>query len=374
MLTYLHKLKKRNYIIQTVIMKATKETEKKGKSKKEETGVALQTGFITADVLVDKFKSIKDNLERLETSSKEIKVMSEDTLLIATNTMSEVMSHIKTVDSLRTDLKKPYLETGRMIDQYCKGIDDILQRCKLRFSSEITNYKTLKEAEERQKQAIRLKELEALEAEKTNEASLIIRIEKQLNARLYGGIYYTKTGERKSSSGCIKSEDCVTLHEVLNKNIPTVDTFKHFPERYEDMVRKVAKRLSEHQTNLLVVEGTSDYERKVAMERIAQARSEAEVESLDNQESITKQIDKEIRHEEIKTEKAVISAGKGIRQNLRWVVTDEMLVTRDFLSVDTDKLTKYMNENKEKIKEQLQQNEETLPGIRFFVSDTFVSR
>jgi len=350
-------------------MKATKE-----KKTKTTTAVAIPEGFITADVLVEKFKDISDKLPKLEESSKELKVISDDTLLIATNTLSEVVGHIKLVDNIRTDLKKPYFDTGKMIDQYCKGIDDILQRCKVRFGSEITNYKTLKEAEERQKQAQRLKELETLEAEKTEEANLILRIEKQLNARLYGGVYYTKSGERKSSAGCLNPEDCTILHKVLNESIPKIDSFKHYPERYEEMVIKVAKRLSEHQANLTIIGGTSDYERKVAMERIAQSRSDAEVESLDNQEAITKQIEREIRKEEVITEKAVSEAGKGVRQDLKFTVIEESLVTRDFLSVDHAKIREYLNANREKIKEQLQKNEETLPGIKFFISDTFVSR
>ena len=369
MLTYLHKLIKLNYNIELIIMKAKKEP-----AKKTSTEIAIPEGIITAEVLIENFKTVKDKIPELDKSSASLKVISDDTLVVATNNMSEIMGYIKSVDTVRTALKKPYLDAGRMIDQYCKGIDDMLQRFKVRLGTEITNWKTIKEAEERQKQQLRLKELEKLESEKREESDLLVRIEKQLNARLYGGVYYTKAGDRKSSAGCVRSEDCISLHKVLNESIPKIDSFIHFPERYEDMIAKLAKRISEHQTNLIAVEGILDYERKVALERIAQARADAEVESLENEESITKQITKEIRHEEVKTEKAVSAAGKGIRQDLRYNIQDEKLIPRDFFSVDHDKVKKYMHDNKEKIKEALQKNEETIPGIKFFMQDTFISR
>lgn len=369
MLTYLHKLKKLNYTIQLVLMKAKKEKEDK-----TGTEVAIPIGIITAEELVEKFANVKTKLPELDKTTGSLKVISDDTLVVATNTLSQVMGYIKEVDNTRTILKKPYLETGRMIDQYCKGMDDMLQRFKTRLASEVTNWKTLKEAEERQAQQKRLKEIEAIEAEKKEESALLVRIEKQLNARLYGGVYYTKLGERKSSAGCIKSEDCITLHKVLNESIPQVDAFKHFPDRYEEMIRKLAKRIAEHQTNLIDVEGIADGARKIALERIAQARAEAEVESLDNEEAIGKQIVREIRKEEIKTEKAVFEAGKGIRQTLKYKVLEEDKIPRDFFSVDHDKVMKYLNENRDKIKSDLQQNAETIPGIKFYVEDTFIAR
>lgn len=369
MLTYLHKLTKQNYTIQLVLMKA-----KNDKVEKQETGVAIPTGIITSEELVEKFVNVKKHLPELDKTTANLKVISDDTLVVATNNLSQVMGFIKEVDATRSILKKPYLDTGRMIDQYCKGMDDMLQRFKTRLASEITNWKTLKEAEERQKQAKRLKELEVVETDKREESTLLTRIEKQLNARLYGGVYYTKSGERKSSAGCIKSDDCVTLHKILNESIPQVDAFKHFPDRYEEMIRKLAKRISEHQTNLIDVEGVADFARTVALERIAQARAEAEVESLDNEESIGRQINREIRKEEIKTEKAVENAGKGVRQTLKYKVLEEDKVSRDFFSVDHDKIMKYLNENRDKIKGDLQQNAETIPGIRFYVEDTFIAR
>jgi hypothetical protein len=347
---------------------------KNDKVEKQETGVAVPTGIITSEELVEKFANIKIKLPELDKTTASLKVTSDDTLVVATNNLSQVMGFIKETDTIRSTLKKPYLDAGRMIDQYCKGMDEMLQRFKTRLASEITNWKTLREAEERQKQAQRLKELEAVEAEKREESALLVRIEKQLNARLYGGVYYTKAGERKSSAGCIKSDDCVTLHKVLNESIPQVDAFKHFPDRYEEMIRKLAKRISEHQTNLIDVEGVADGVRRIALERIAQARAEAEVESLDNEESIGRQIVREIRKEEIKTEKAVENAGKGVRQTLKYKVLEEDKVPRDFFSVDHDKVMKYLNENRDKIKGDLQQNAETIPGIKFYVEDTFIAR
>lgn len=363
-----HKLKFFNYIRKLIIMKIDK-----GDKKKTETAVAV-VGQLTTDILVSKFAGVKSKLAELDKTSAELKVTSKETLVIATNNLKEISAYIKEVDETRKILKEPSLSETRMIDSYCKGIDDMLKRFKVRMSSEITNFKILEEARERQAQALRLKQLEEVEVEKKEESALLLRIEKQLNARLYGGVYYTKSGDRKSDAGCIKSSDCAVLHEVLNKSIPPISSFKHFAPRYEEMVRKLAKRISEHQTNLVDVEGIADYARKIALERIAAARAEAEVESIDNSESIQKQIIRETRHEEIVAEKSIAEAGKGIREKLLFKATDELLVPRDFLTVDPLKIQKYINGNKEKVLNDIQQNTETIPGIKFFIEGKYISR
>jgi hypothetical protein len=368
MLSYLHKFKFFNYTIQLVIMKISNKEEKK------ETGIEKHVGSITADVLVQKFADVQKKIPELDKITKELKVTSPETLVIGTNNLVTVNNYIKDVDATRKILKQPSLDESKMIDNYCKTIDDMLKRFKERLTSEVTNYKTIQEAAERQEQQKRLREIEDLEKEKTEESELLIRIDKQLNARLYGGVYYTKLGERKSSAGCIKSSDCADLHKVLNDKIPPVTAFKHFHDRYEEMIRKIAKRISEHEANLMDVEGVADNARKLALERIAQARSEAEVELLDNGESIKRQISKEIRKEEIITEKKVIEAGKGVRSVLKFKIIDESKVTRDFYSIDENKIKTYLNEYREQIKKDLQENVESLPGIRFYMEELYVAR
>ena len=73
-------------------------------------------------------------------------------------------------------------------------------------------------------------------------------------------------------------------------------------------------------------------------------------------------------------ERDVFNAGKGVRENVAWEVRDEILVPRDMLSVDSAKINAYMNDNKEKIKKAISENEEVLPGVRFYIDTKFIAR
>lgn len=347
------------------------------KAEKKETKPTtdiVKTQILSSEMLTERFKEVSIKLPELEKISAELKVTNDETLVIGTNNIVTINEYIKNVEATRKLLKQPSLQEGKMIDEYCSKISTVLERAKKRVTSEVTNYKVLQEARERQEQAKKLEELQKIEKAKKDESELILRIEKQMNARLYGGIYFTGSGERKSSAGCIKSTDCKSLHEMLNTKLPDMSSFKYFPERYEDVIRKMAKKISEHETNLIDVEGVLDNKRSIALERIAQARSESEVESMESKEEMESQIMKESKKEERKSENIVMQAGKGVHSIVKFKVIDETIVPRDLFVIDNTKITAYLNENRDKIKEDIRKNEDTLPGIKFYVEDTFIAR
>jgi hypothetical protein len=138
------------------------------------------------------------------------------------------------------------------------------------------------------------------------------------------------------------------------------------------MIRKAKKRLAEHKINLLSAETSDPYKHEKAMEKINDARSKAEVENMDNQEIINKRIDREV-HKEIRAgEKAIFEAGKGIRGSLKFNIIDEAIIPRDFFTLDETKIRSYANINKERIEKDLQQNTETIPGLKFYYDESYV--
>jgi hypothetical protein len=366
MSVYLYKISKYKYSIQSVIMLP------------EETKKTTEVAVVTKESLSETFKYINSKATVYEKSTAELKVEGEDQLVIAQNNASDVNALLKEADKLRKTIKEPYANAVKTIDSYVKLITDSLERSKTRLTSEITNYKVIQEAAAKKEREAKLKELETLEAEKKEETARIDRIQQQLVARIFGGSYTVKDGTSKSSAGCIKSSDCVELSKWINENAPKPDTFKHFSVLYEDMIASVKKRLTEHTTNLLDLEKANEIDSKGALEgairRINESRTEAAQEIVEVKQTAEKITEKSIKSEIRTINNVVAEAGKGVRDTVKWIVTDETLVPRDMLCVDEKKLNQYLNDNKEQIKNALTENTELIPGIKFFVENKFIAR
>lgn len=332
--------------------------------------------FVSNDDLLDNFRYVNSKIPQLTKTSLELKVESDEQLVIAENNAKEVHLLIKEVDKVRKILKDPYANTVKMIDSYCKNISDNLDRIKVRFTAEITNYKVLQEAKLKMEKDQKLKVLEVLEKEKIDESDKITRIENQLVARIYGGSYKTKDGSIKTVTGCIKSSECVELLSWINTNSPDVSVFKHFPTLFEDMIIRIKKRLIEHQNDLLLLETKPDspIAREGAMRRITESRLEANDKIQETSQQIEKLIEKSVKKETRTIDNEIIDAGKGVRETLTYEIVDELLVPRDMLSVDQSKIYSYLNANKDKIKQELKNGTEIIPGIKFFVESKFVAR
>jgi hypothetical protein len=177
----------------------------------------------------------------------------------------------------------------------------------------------------------------------------------------------------KSTPGCVKSTDCDDLSIWLNENLPKEESFKHFSTFYADMVMKVRRRLATHKIRLLIIESpTEPYQVSKALEEIANNRAAAEVESKEHLEINERKIVREIKKEVKMADNEIYQAGKGIRSTVKFMVTDELLVPKDLLSVDKTKVNEYIDVNKEKIKTDLHQGRETVPGIKFYVDDSYI--
>ena len=360
---YLYRLKKFNYSIQSVIMTAEKENS-------STKAVAL----LPKETLIEKFRYVNSKIPVLEKTSLELKVESSEQLVIAENNASEVQGYIKEVEKIRKAIKAPYADTVKMIDSYCKAINDGLERIKMRFSSQITQFKIIQEAQAKIEAEKKIKEIESSSVEKQEEADRVKRIMKQLYARLYGGTYTTKAGTVMPIGGCIKSDDIGVFVSWFNENAPKLETFKYFATVYEDSLMDFNKSIARHKVNLLEVENGSPEERTKALEDITIDRLKAESDQLLLEGLLGRTIIREQKKEIKSAESEVTEAGKGVRETIKYDVTEDILVPRDFLSVDTVKINAYLNDNREKIKQDIADNKEIIPGIRFYVDSKFVAR
>ena len=358
--TYLFKL---NYNVQSTIMVPETQTQNQ------------VVKFVQKEDLMEKFKYVNSRLNILDKTSLELKVESNEQLTIAENNAKEVVQLAKEVENSRKIMKAPYADVVKMIDSYCKVIDDNFARIKLRFTSEITNFKQIQQAALKAEQDAKLKEVEALEVVKQTEADKIKRIHAQLIARIYGGTYTQKDGTQQNHSGCIKATDCDDLLKWINDSIPAINSFVHFATLYEDTIIEVKKKLAEHRINLYNLELTNIPKlRNEALQYINESRVNAAQEILENGDLVDRKIEKEIKREVNAISNEIKDAGKGVRNVVTWEIQDELLVPRDFLSIDSVKVNAYLNANKEKIKVCITSNEEVVPGIRFFIGSSYIAR
>jgi hypothetical protein len=331
--------------------------------------------FVQKEDLLEKFKYVNSRLQILDKASLELKVESEEQLTIAENNAKEVVQLAKEVENTRKILKGPYAEVVKMIDSYCKVIDDNFARIKIRFTSQVTDFKVIQQAALKAEQEAKIKEVEALESEKQIEADKIKRIHSQLIARIYGGTYMKKDGTPQNHAGCVKATDCDDLLKWINDNVPPVNSFVHFATLYEDTIIEVKKKLAEQRVNLYNLELTSIPKlRNDALQKINESRVNASQEIQEVGDKVDRKIDLDTRKGVNVINNEIKDAGKGVRRVITWEVQDELLVPRDMLSVDSVKVNAYLNANKEKVKECITTNEEVVPGIRFFVESNYIAR
>lgn len=344
------------------------------KTPQEEVDLASMEPILKTEEIAVQFPNVQEKIEKYNRYSLSLQIEDDDTLKVAENTSSEVHEIYKNVEKVRQVLKGPYFQTAKNIDEYAKTITGPLTAVKKRINDEIANYRTVQAAMLRAKQEEEMARIAALEAEKKDELSRITRIEQQLNGRIYGGFWLDKNKMKQSSSGCIKETDCDELLNVIVTKVPKPDTYKHFPTQHEEMISNVKKRLAEHKINLHNLNGDSRILREDAMKKIAEAKVSAGIMSDEAKEQMEKKIEKEIKGEVRTFEKSVAEAGKGVRKILKFVVTEPAKVPRDFFEISEDKIRDHMNANNEKIRKDLLENRESIPGIKFYIDDSYASR
>lgn len=360
--------KKHNYVIEKVIMKA------KNTKEKEEMFVPSTDALIKVEDLKNKFPEVQDKIKEYTDYSLAIKIETEDNLMAADNMSSEVHEVLKNVEKVRQVLKAPYFNTGKAIDEYAKTMTDPLEKAKKRINEEIARYKVVQAAMIKAQEEAKMKEIAALEEEKREEMNKIFRIEQQLNARIYGGLWITKDGNQMTSIGCIKESDCDDLVTLIVTKVPKAESFKHYSSQAEEMLSKIRDRIAKHKINLHNLNGESKMLREDAIAKISEAKTEAGVQSNETKEVLERKVEREIKTEVKSFEKTYDQARKGVAKILKFVVVEEHIVPREFFTISEEKVRDYMRQNGDQIKDDLQNNKVSIPGIKFYIDDSYRSK
>lgn len=333
----------------------------------------LNLPAIRKEDLVEKFKNVSRQLPKFRNISEKVKVQDDESLAIAENNIAEIKTLMKDLDGARKRLKKPYADVVTMIDGYAKIISDQFESFRKQISLHVVSYREVQEAAARVEMEKRKRETEQIEKEKQEEADRLIRLTEILNAKLYGGPYKTKNGD-KMSDGCYTKEECDLLMDSLDRSFPPSNSFRFYPDRRDEVYARAKKKITAHKIDLIDLESENKEIRMAALKRINEAKIKAGLDVEKTNDELAKTVQRDVRKELKDAQKEVKLAAKGTRKILKFRVVDEEQVTREFLSVDEMKIRDWMENQHSDIKEMLLSGSQPLKGIEFYVETTFVSR
>lgn len=340
---------------------------------KETKSTSKVLSLLKLEEIQQKFPQYSEQIGKYQVYSEGLSIIDQDGLMVAENTSSEILEISKNVEKVRKTFKDPYLLAGKTIDTYAKTILDPLDKARERINVEITKFKTIQAAQASKEAEERKKELEKLEVEKIEENNKINRIETQLNAKLYGGFWFSKDGLRKTSAGCIETKDCIALLEIIEKEVPRPDTFIHFKDRYVDMLDQLKIRIADKTKALIELDNADREKRNSIITNLAEQKTDAELGAVDNKEKGEKLIVKETKKEEKVLEKTVSDAHKGIRTRIDFTVQDTEKIPRIYMQVDIAKIREYIDDHNEIVRKAIESGNDLIPGIRFFIDSNYVT-
>lgn len=330
--------------------------------------------LLNSEQIAVRFTDFGGKIETYKKYAADLKIDSADTLMVAENTSSEILEVFNSVERVRKIFKDPYFLTGKAIDEYSKKLSDPLDKVRKDINGTIANYKSVQAAFAAEKAKKEQEALKLIEDAKLEEIDKIARIAQQLNARIYGGYWMNKSDMRQSSAGCINEDQCDELLKMIDEKVPKADTYTYYGEKHADMIKDAKKRLATQKINVHNANVDSKEIRAAAQEKIQTAKVTADVQTLEEKEYGAKQVAREIKKEEKAIISVVKETRKGLKKILKFTIVEPDKVGNEFWTIDEEKIRTYMNEHNEEIKAALQENKESLPGIKFFIDENYTSQ
>lgn len=331
------------------------------------------TSLLKKEELAPKFGKLDIKINEYEEISTKIVVNSPDTLSVAENHAKGVQGMLNDIELVRKTLKGPYYETGKAIDAYSKLLVDPLNRAKTRIGSQITSFKDLQAAQERLRIEKEQNEREKHEKVKLVEIEKLSRIKKQLFARIYGGIYYTKGDVQKTSAGCVTPADCDNMELFIKEKFPSAAGFEYLKEELEDTKNNGYTLLTEYKSHLIDLDSNNVDIRENARKLIAQAKVDAEVEAIDDVATLKKDVEKTSEALGRQDKKDLKSASKGVRETVKFKIENPAAVPVDFKVISESLIHDFVKTNGPRIKNALKDQKQLIPGISFYVDTKFVT-
>lgn len=351
------------------------------KAKKiEDPDMKIEDAVIVAEPLIKtvdlkkNFGDFSKEIARFEEYTVSIIIESDQTLVVAENNSSQINEILKNIEKVRKAVKEPYYVTAKLIDEYAKTLSVPLDKAKKDINEAITSYKKVQEAAARLEAEKIRRQAEALANIKTEEADRLVRVQRQLIARLYGGSWVNKEGQTKTTAGCYTLEDCKNLTNLIKTKVPTSDTYTYLKGEYNDMLKEILNKIADHKYNLINKDSESKSLAKDAEVSIEEAKINAAMGVNNTSDELTQTIVKEIKKEIKFANSEIKESGKGVRQTLKFEIDNIAAVPYEWITINETEVRKYAIENKERLKEKMAAGNCIENGIKFYLEDSYVSK
>jgi hypothetical protein len=329
---------------------------------------------VTNAILVDRFGDYKIMISKYDNLTMKLQIADQTSLKVAEAHVQTLTKILNDIESVRKVFKEPYLEAGRKIDRYADTLKSNFSASKTRLVQAVTNYKVLEQARLRAEEEAKKKEAEAKMQEKLAEVDRLARIRRQVLARIFGGEYTIKSGETRTTAGCITEKDCQDLQNFLHQNFPRAATFAYIPEQAEELLHESQKMLTEHWSSIVEANSSDPAVREKALEKISLARVSARMDTVEKNDELEAKAEKEYGKDIKHITKESTEVGKGLRNKLTFEIYDESMVPADMKSVDERKVKDYIRRNTGDLLVQVKEGKQPIPGINVKVEVSFVSR
>lgn len=313
--------------------------------------------------LTNKFDQFPSMINGYRMNIANIEIKNEETLLAAQTKLSQGKTIVDNIDKVRKVIKEPYLKAGKEIDAYSKLLSEPLIKDLDLLKLKTKTYIEVQAAQARAEAAKVQAEIDSKRIKTEEELSLLERITKQLQARLFGGTYTTNSGTF-NSAGCKSIKDCDELHEYIINNFPNPKSYSYIEDALEALKLKCLVDIAKIKNAMV-----DDNPNKILSIRDAETkRMNLEFSAIESKHN------SEIKKQEKGIAESIREARKGLSKKLGYVVTNEDKVPIQFWSIDEAKIKTYLSENREEIYNSLEEGSQIIPGVEFTIENIYSNR
>lgn len=294
------------------------------------------------------FEKSKEMLTEMAESVIQIKVTDSTSLAIANQKMTLVGGHLKEIEAKRKELKQPFLDGGKLVDDTAKELAALLEPALAHVKKEVATWET-----ERIRKENELKQKALDEARKAEEKARNIENEKKITSYMV----QVKDWLEKQLGACNSIESCAQMLESI-KGLQPAAIMGNYQAEYGSLVEMYTKLF---RTKLGELEG-----------KIAKGTTESHIQVLGGQlnnhidqlaEQVqTKEQELAVANTEIVEQMAALQDDKASNVAFLWKfeLADIDRVPREWLALDEAKVKEWLKLSKDTLKEGI------YDGVRFY--------
>lgn len=295
------------------------------------------------------FEQTKEMLSEIHDQVIQIKVSDSTSLSIANQKMSFVNNHLKEIEAKRKELKQPFLDGGKAVDDAAKELAGLLEPALKHLKSEVGNWQTQLLQKERELQQKALEEARKKEAEANGIAE---------KARIVNYMAQVKDWLEKGLAGCTTIEHGNQMLESM-KGLQPFAVMGDYQQEYKALIEMYEKlfRTKVGELEGKIAKGTTENHINVLGGQLNDHIESLKVQVAEKQQELTK-VETEIVQEmnNLQEEKA-----SNVAFLWKFDVVSPENVPSMFMSIDEKKIREWMNNNKENLKDG-----ETIYGVKFY--------